>query len=49
MSEEDVARDHVRLTELSKQYEVLEAQLQELYQSWEQALAEAAALTTSTS
>lgn len=45
MSEEDVARDHIRLTELSNQYQTLETKLQELYQSWEQALEEAGAAT----
>jgi ATP-binding cassette, subfamily F, member 3 len=38
LSDEAVARDHIRLTELSTQYQMLEAKVQELYQSWEQAL-----------
>jgi ATP-binding cassette subfamily F protein 3 len=50
MSEEQVARDHVRLAELSAQYQALEGKLQEHYQRWEQALAaDAAAAATNRS
>jgi len=38
MSSEDVARDHIRLAELSDKYHALETQLQELYQKWEAAV-----------
>jgi ATP-binding cassette, subfamily F, member 3 len=39
LSTEEVARDKARLFELSEKYQALEEQLQELFQSWEQALA----------
>lgn len=38
MSNEEVARDHVRLLELSEKYQTLEAELQQLYQQWEEAV-----------
>jgi ATP-binding cassette, subfamily F, member 3 len=38
MATDDVARDHVRLAELTAQYESLDARLQELYRSWEAAV-----------
>ncbi len=43
MSAEDVARNHVRLAELGTRYQTLEAKLQELFQTWEQALESEAA------
>ena len=43
MSTEEVARDHVKLSALGERYQTLEGRLQELYQSWEQALEVAAA------
>jgi ATP-binding cassette, subfamily F, member 3 len=43
MSTEQAARDHLRLIELSAQYQTLEARLQELFQAWEQALENEAA------
>jgi ATP-binding cassette, subfamily F, member 3 len=48
LATEEIVRDHVRLTSLSERYQMLEARLQELYKSWEQALEAAAAATSGT-
>lgn len=39
LSTEEIARDKARLFELSEKYQILEAKIAELYQSWEAALA----------
>lgn len=46
MASEEIARDHVKLTELSEKYQALETQLQNLYQRWELALEQAATVAS---
>jgi hypothetical protein len=48
LATEEMARDYLRLLELSGRYQTLEAELQELYQAWERALAAEALATPDT-